>query len=274
MVEENRQLARELDAYLQGTERPPLLQVAMSLAVGADAREELEQRVEALRQAFGTVVLHRPLGLQPALFLDHLPRADGGQVRDYADVLTIEQFAALMPVGTHRAGSERGVVIGRTSHGGQRPMKFDITEASRAGRPPSILLAGTLGSGKTIAAQLLAYHAERRGSLVVDVDPKPDHNLEGLPELAGRVSVIELSGDERYRGLLDPLVIAPARAARGPRRLLSDRAAAARRRPSWETQIRKAVKAALTTSRAVAACACSSCSPPQRTRTRARPARR
>jgi hypothetical protein len=32
------------------------------------------------------------------------------------------------------------------------------------------LLAGTLGSGKTIAAELLAYRAERRGRLVVDVD--------------------------------------------------------------------------------------------------------
>ena len=106
-------------------------------------------------------------------------------MRDYADVLTIEQFGALMPIGTHQAGSERGVYIGRTLAGGARPVRFDITEASRTGRPPSILLAGTLGSGKTIAAELLAFQAERRGSLVVDVDPKPDHNLEGLPELDG-----------------------------------------------------------------------------------------
>ena len=97
---------------------------------------------------FGTVALHRPLGLQPALFLDHLPRADGGTVRDYADVLTIEQFGALMPIGTHQAGSERGVYIGRTLAGGARPVRFDVTEASRTGRPPSILLAGTLGSGQ------------------------------------------------------------------------------------------------------------------------------
>ena len=97
-AEENRQLARELDAYLQSHERPPLLNVAISLAVGAATRAgELEARVEALVHRFGTVALHRPLGLQPALFLDHLPRADGGTVRDYADVLTIEQFGALMP---------------------------------------------------------------------------------------------------------------------------------------------------------------------------------
>lgn len=246
VVEENRQLARELDAYLQATEQPPLLNVSMSVAVGADTRERLEERVQELRTAFGTVALHRPLGLQAALFADHLPRPDGGTVTDYADVLTVEQLAALMPVGTHTAGSRRGVLIGRTVTGGHRPIKFDITEASRAGRPPSILLAGTLGSGKTIAAQLLAYQAERRGSVVVDVDPKPDHNLEGLPELAGRVAVIDLAGDERYRGLLDPLVIAPTGlredlAASYLTELLPQAPA------GWETQIRKAVKAAIAT---------------------------
>jgi hypothetical protein len=245
-AEENRQLARELDAYLQSHERPPLLKAAISLAVGSPSREELERRVEALGHHFGTVALHRPLGLQPALFLDHLPRPDGGTVRDYADVLTIEQFGALMAIGTHGAGSGHGVFIGRTVTGGLRPVKFDITEASRTGRPPSILLAGTLGSGKTIAAELLAFQAERRGSLVVDVDPKPDHNLEGLPELAGRVRVIELSGADRYRGLLDPLVVAPEGlredlASSYLMELLPQAPAA------WETQIRKAVREAMRT---------------------------
>lgn len=243
-AEENRQLARELDAYLQSHERPPLLNVAISFAVGAPSAADLEARVEALVHRFGTIALHRPLGLQPALFLDHLPRADGGTVRDYADVLTIEQFGALMPVGTHQAGSDGGVYIGRTLAGGARPVRFDVTEASRTGRPPSILLAGTLGSGKTIAAELLAFQAERRGSLVVDVDPKPDHNLEGLPELDGRVHVIELSGDDRYRGLLDPLVVAPES-------LREDLASSyliellPQSPPAWETQIRKAVRRAL-----------------------------
>ena len=55
-AEENRQLARELDAYLRSHERPPLLNTAISLAVGASSREELERRVEALSNRFGTVV--------------------------------------------------------------------------------------------------------------------------------------------------------------------------------------------------------------------------
>ena len=45
-AEENRQLARELDAYLQSHEHPPLLNASISPAVGAPSRDELERRVE------------------------------------------------------------------------------------------------------------------------------------------------------------------------------------------------------------------------------------
>jgi hypothetical protein len=245
-VEENRLLARELNAYLESNERPPLLDMSISLACWATTPGERSKRVETLRHRYGRVELHLPRKLQESLYYDFLPRADVGRVRTYADILTVEQFAALMPIGTHEAGSARGAYIGRTVTGGRRPIKFDITEASRTGRPPSILAAGSLGSGKTIFAELLAIQAERRGSIIVDFDPKPDHNLENVPELAKRgVQVIELAGKEEYRGLLDPLTVAPDG-------LREDLAASyliellPASPPVWETQIRKAVKEVLT----------------------------
>lgn len=242
---ENRALARDLDAYLQSPDHPPLLDVAISLAVGAPNPQELDDRVDLLEQQYGTVSLHRPAGLQPALFDDHLPRPDCGRVRDYAAVMTIEQFGSLMPIGVHSTGSQRGVYLAHTVGGSHRPIKVDITEASRTARPPSWLLAGSQGSGKTFTAQLLAIHAERRGSLVVDIDPKPDHHLEDLPELSGRVHVIELSGDDRYRGEFDPLVVAPE----SLREDLAHTYAMSlmpQAPQTWETQIRRAVKAVLT----------------------------
>jgi hypothetical protein len=116
-AEENRELARELDAYLQSQAHPPLLEASVSLAVGAPARAELERRVAALEDHYGTIALHRPAGLQPALFFDHLPRAGGGTVPDYREILTIEQFGALMPIGTVHAGADQGVYIGATVSG-------------------------------------------------------------------------------------------------------------------------------------------------------------
>ncbi len=206
-VEEDRELAREYEALLQSSAHPPMLRAYLGVAVGAPDRVELERRVEALRERFGEVRLHRPRGMQHSLFLDHLPRADAGSVGDYRQQMTVEQLGATVPTATAALGSPTGPYIGHTPSAAQRPVRYDPTEAPRASRPSAVLLAGTLGSGKTLAAQAIAYGAERRGSLVVDFDPKPDHRLECAPGLEGRVEVVELSGDPRHRGKLDPLLV-------------------------------------------------------------------
>jgi len=243
-TEENRVIARELDAYLQSEGRPPLLEATILIAVGADSPEECERRVEALRGEYGTVELHRPLGLQSALYDDHLPRAGGATVGDYYEVVTIEQFAATMPIASHHVGSERGVYIGEATGGSAQPVLFDPTEASTAGRATAMLMVGTPGSGKTVGSELLAFVAERRGSLVVTVDPKPDHGLDRVKALAGRVSIIELSGEERYRGLLDPLrIAAPSLREDLTASYLMELLPQAP--PAWETHVRRAVKDAI-----------------------------
>ena len=85
------------------------------------------------------------------------------------------------------------------------PVLFDLTEACRSARPPSLLCAGTPGSGKTMLLQFLMFLATLQGSLVCDIDPKGDHRWTELAEIADRVEVIELSGDPQWQGLLDPL---------------------------------------------------------------------
>ncbi len=207
LTEDDRHLAREYEAVLQSSAHPPMLRAYLSLAVGAPDRAELERRVEVLRERFGEVRLHRPRGLQHRLFFDHLPRTDTGSVPDYLQQMSVEQFAAMVPIATAEVGSRDGVYIGHTPTGAARPVRFDPTEASRTARPSGVLFAGTLGSGKTLAAETIAYGAQRRGSLVVDFDPKPDHGLDRVPALAGQVEVLELSGDPRHRGKLDPLAI-------------------------------------------------------------------
>ena len=237
------------------------------------ARRSSSARVEALVHRFGTVALHRPLGLQPALFLDHLPRADGGTVRDYADVLTIEQFGALMPVGTHQAGSERGVYIGRTLAGGARPVRFDVTEASRTGRPPSILLAGHARVGQDDRRR--AARLPGRAPRLARRRRRPQARSQPRGPAGARRA---RARDRALRRRSLPRAARPARrrargAARGPRQLVPDRAAPAgaarrgRRRsarpsaPRWSRRRR-------------AACACSTCCWPPPTRTRAPPVRR
>lgn len=243
-AEEDRELAREFEAVLQSSAHPPMLRASISLALGAPDRAELERRVEALREGFGQVALHRPRGLQHQLFFDHLPRADGGSIPDYAGQMTVEQFGATVPLASAQVGSTKGIYIGYTPTGSPRPVRYDPTEAPRTARPSAVLLAGTLGSGKTLAAQSIAFAAQRRGSLVVDFDPKPDHGLDRVAELEGQVEVLELSGDPRHRGKLDPLAIGLPElreelASSYLLELLRDPP------PSWENAIDRAVRDAV-----------------------------
>jgi hypothetical protein len=206
-AQEDRELAREYEAILSSSAHPPMLRAYIGVALGAADRTELERRVDVLRERFGEVRLYRPRGLQHRLFFDHLPRADAGSVPDYRQQMTVEQLGATVPTASAELGSRTGPYIGHTPSSAKRPVRFDPTEAPRTSRPSAVLLAGTLGSGKTLAAQAIAYGAERRGSLIVDFDPKPDHNLEGIPGMEGRVEVVELSGEPEHRGKLDPLAV-------------------------------------------------------------------
>jgi hypothetical protein len=201
------ELARELEEYLTASDRPPLLRAQVGLAVGAASVDELERRVERLRREYAPVRLHRPLGEQMRLFVSHLP-AQLSAVPGYDDVLLLEQFGAMVPVATHAVGSDVGLYVGHTLSAAGHPVLFDLTEGSRTSRPPAVLCAGTLGSGKTITAQLLGLQGYLAGSRVVDIDPKGDHRLA---DAIGHEHVerVELRPGAEHRGTLDPLRIAP-----------------------------------------------------------------
>ena len=234
--------ARELQHRLGGSDRPPLLRSAITLAVGAPSEEQLEERIERLRSEFGRIELHCPLGEQHRLFVGMMP-AQRFPVADYKAHLLPEQFGAFVPTAIAHAGSEIGPYLGSTLTGSRQPIQFDLAEACRSSRPPTVLLTGSLGSGKTMAMETLLYQAFLQGSWpIVDIDPKGDHALNRLPGVAGHIEEIELGPDERYRGLLDPMRIGTDD-QRGDltnnflTTVLPDVS------PGWRTEIRQAISA-------------------------------
>lgn len=208
-TEENLPRAKSIQHYFAKEPYPPCFDVCTSFAVGAPDSTELASRIKRLRRAFGSVRLFQSHALQPALYNDHLLRPDGATVRDYRRLMNREQLAGLMPLGSNQAGAARGIFIAHTIPGAKRPVVYNPLEASQANRAGAVLMCGTLGAGKTIALELMCYQSAHRGSLVVDIDPKPDHELENLPGLKDRVHVISLADVEGNRGLLDPMVVAP-----------------------------------------------------------------
>ncbi|MGA9875701.1 MAG: ATP-binding protein [Solirubrobacteraceae bacterium] len=234
------QEARDLLAYLQASSRPPLLRATLGVAIGASSEEELSERVEMCRRAYGEIRLHRPLGDQLALFLQHLP-AQRTRVAGYDDTLTTEQVAAMMPTATHAVGSRRGFYLGHTLTGSRQPVRFNLREGSDSDGNTAILSVGALGSGKTTLAQKLKWEGFLQGARVIDCDPKGDHRFHLLEEVAPHVETIALRPDPALRGMLDPLRVAPEHLRQDAtvsflRDLLPVRAD-----PAWETAVVGAV---------------------------------
>jgi hypothetical protein len=237
-------LARELEGVLGGGDRPPLLRSALTLAVAGRDPEELEERVERLRDSYGRVQLHRPAGEQHRLFLASLP-ASAFPLPEYKEHLLPDQLGAMVPHAISHAGSRIGPYIGYTLTGSRSPVQFDLAEACQQNRPPTCLLAGSLGSGKTIFLELAVYQAFLQGSgPIVDIDPKGDHRLDRLPGTEGRIETIELSGEERYRGLLDPMRVGATETREDLTYNFLVSILPAPVKPEWQTQLRLAVSEA------------------------------
>jgi hypothetical protein len=239
---ERTQDARDLLSYLQSASHPPLLRATLTVAVAAADEEELERRVEAVRRAFGEVRLHRPLGEQLRLFVTGLP-GQRCSVSGYDDVLTCEQVAAMMPLATHTVGSPRGFHLGHTLSGTRHPVRLNLREGSDADRNAAILSIGALGTGKTTLDQKLAYEAFLLGARVIDCDPKGDHRMHELPEVAPHVETIALRGERALRGMLDPLRIAPAHMRQDAAVSFLCDLLPARSEAAWETAVAGAVDA-------------------------------
>lgn len=234
------QEARDLLAYLQASSRPPLLRATLAIAVGAGDQEELEERVEMCRRAYGEIRLHRPLGDQLQLFFQHLP-AQRTRVAGYDDTLTTEQVAAMMPTATHEVGSQRGFYLGYTLTGSRQPVRLNLREGSDSDRNTTILSVGALGSGKTTLDQKLKYEGFLSGARVIDCDPKGDHRFHLLDDVAPHTECVMLRPDPALRGMLDPLRVAPEHLRQDAavsflRDLLPSRA-----EPAWETSVVGAV---------------------------------
>ena len=234
------QEARDLLGYLQASSRPPLLRATLAIAVGAEDEDELQERVEMCRRAYGDIRLHRPLGDQLQLFLQHLP-AQRTRVAGYDDMLTTEQAAAMMPTATHAVGSRKGFYLGHTLSGSKQPVRFNLREGSDSDRNTTILSVGALGSGKTTLDQKLKYEGFLLGARVIDCDPKGDHRFHLLEDVAPHTECVTLRPDPSLRGVLDPLRVAPEHLRQDAavsflRDLLPSRA-----EPAWETAVVGAV---------------------------------
>ncbi len=191
----------------------PLLEATCLFAVSSPDPRQLHERVQRLRDHFAglQMTVEVPTGDQLAALMDFLPGAPCHLI-DYTHRLPPEVVAASMFLATRSLGDLSGPYLGRIGLL-NKPVYLDPALPPRRNRSASVAFLGTLGSGKSFAANLLAYQAVlTRGARVLILDPKGERGTwpDLLPDVQGHLQVIRLTPGADDDGKLDPFIMGQA----------------------------------------------------------------
>lgn len=200
--------ANDLEAELKAS-RSPISEVSITLCLAADNKEELEAKVDFIKEIYtdNNFILERSLTDQFMLFMESIPGTNR-YVKDYIKRLPPRTLAGSGIGATRMLGDNQGPYIGTTGIL-KKNVYLDIARAIKLNRAASAGMYGTLGGGKSFIANLLFYLAVMYGAYGLVIDPKGERSnwVEDLPELKDQINVITLSADKEDKGKLDPFLI-------------------------------------------------------------------
>ena len=181
----------ELETEL-GQSKEAMYKLSYVVRVTAPDEEELKRRCNAVRDFYDdmNVKLVRPVGDMIGLHHEFIP-ASKRYMNDYIQYVTSDFLADTgRNVYLQPALASQGV-------------KGSVTNALSAA------FLGSLGGGKSFANNLLVYYAVLYGARALIVDPKAERGnwKRDFPEIADEINIVNLTSDERNRGMLDPYVI-------------------------------------------------------------------
>ncbi|MGA8943520.1 MAG: ATP-binding protein [Thermoactinomyces sp.] len=199
--------ANELESNLR-TDKFPLLTTSILLCVSADSLEELNLRIQLVKDLYSDMMIQVevPFGDQWRGFNEFIPGAKR-IITDYIHYMDPAAVAASMIGATRQLGDGKGHFIGMSNN---LPVFFQHDRGpkdEKLSTTASAAFIGSLGAGKSLGANLLAYQALLNGAKVLIFDPKDErgHWAEALPELKDMTRVVTLRASQEDRGKLDPL---------------------------------------------------------------------
>lgn len=186
-----------------------LAKATISFCVSADNREILEanvNKVMTLYNDFGFGI-QRPIADQLKLYLEFIPGASR-YTEDFIRLMSYRTIAGT-GIGIKRAlGDEFGYYIAETRIASLKVF-LNMARACLENKSASATFYGNLGTGKSFAANILVLVHVIFGGYALIFDPKGERNdwVKYLPWLEGLITTVRLTGDEKYRGMLDPFNI-------------------------------------------------------------------
>jgi hypothetical protein len=184
------------------------------IRVSASTLDELKQRCNEVKDFYDdlNVKLVRPFGDMIGLHSEFIPTSKR-YMNDYIQYVTSDFLAGLGFGATQMLGETEGIYIGYNLDTG-RNVYLNPSLASQGvkGSVTNALASaflGSLGGGKSFSNNLLVYYAVLFGGQALIVDPKAERGnwKETLSEMAHEINVVNLTSDDKNKGLLDPYVI-------------------------------------------------------------------
>lgn len=203
----------QLEADLDQT-KEPMYKLSYVVRVWADGLEELQRRCDAIRDFYddSNIKLVRPFGDMLGLHGEFIP-ASRRYEDDYVQYVTSDFIAGLGFGATQELGNTSGFYMGYNSSTGKNVYLNPKLAAQGVSGSVTNALAmsftGSLGSGKSLAFNLMAYYSVLFGAKVLIIDPKSERGgwKKDLPNIAEKINIVNLTSDDCNKGLLDPFVI-------------------------------------------------------------------
>lgn len=203
----------ELETNLDQS-KEAMYKLSYVVRVSASDLEELKRRCNEVKDFYDdlSVKLVRPFGDMLGLHGEFLP-ASKRYMNDYIQYVTSDFLAGLGFGATQMLGENEGIYVGYSLDTGRNVyLKPALASQGVKGSVTNALAAafvGSLGGGKSFSNNMIVYYCVLFGAQAVIVDPKAERGnwKETLPEIAEEINIVNLTNEEKNKGLLDPYVI-------------------------------------------------------------------
>lgn len=203
----------ELEADLDQS-KDSMYKISYVIRVSGRTLDEMKRHADQILDFYDSlnIKLVRPFGDMLGLHSEFIP-ASKRYMNDYIQYVTSDFIASLGFGATQSLGEKEGIYVGYNVDTGRNVfIKPDIAAQGLSGTVTNALSAaflGSLGGGKSFSNNLLVYYAVLYGAQALILDPKSERTnwTKNLDFMADEINIVNLTSEEKNRGLLDPYII-------------------------------------------------------------------
>ncbi len=203
----------DLEAELSRS-RENMYKLSYVVRVPADSVEQLKRRVDEVRNFYDDMKIKmvRPFGDMIGLHGEFYP-ASKRYINDYVQYVKADFLSCLGFGATQQLGETSGFYLGHNVDTGKsvyinpslaaQGVQGSVTNAL------AMAFVGALGGGKSVCDNLIFFYSILYGAKGITLDPKSERGNWGehLGMIADKINIVNLTSEERNRGLLDPYAI-------------------------------------------------------------------